>query len=122
MRVNKTPTFTAGGALASNLRVKLNAGKIIVAGATDNDIGTTDGRAFADGDLIAVVPMGEAGVRKMVAAGVIAKHAAVFSAASGKISTTGTTGMFPRGIAMEAATGDGSIINVLCQGSTPAVG
>jgi len=51
------------------------------------------------------------GTRKMVAAGAITKHAIVYGAAGGKIDDTANGN--PIGIALEAASGDGSIIEVL---------
>lgn len=117
MRVNKTPTFIATTALAANLRVKLASGKLVVAVADDNELGTLETAALAADAPVAVIPRGEACVRKMVAAGAITQHAAVFAAAGGKIAATGT---LPRGIAMTAASGDGSIIEVLTQTETSA--
>ena len=112
MRVNSTPTFVANSALARYLRVKLSSGKLVVATAADDEVGTLDGAALAADDSVAVIPRGEAGVRKMVAAGAIAQYAEVFAAAGGKVDDSGT---LSRGIAMEAASGDGSEINVLAQ-------
>jgi len=111
MRVNKTPTFQATTALAGNLRVKLTSGKLVVAEAADDEIGTIDGIALAADDPVAVIPSGEAGVRKVVAADSFAIYADLYRAAGGKVS--GTPNGRRWGIAMTAASGNNSIVNGL---------
>jgi len=105
-----TRTFTASAALAPHLRVKLTSGKTALAGAADIDIGTVEGRAYADGNLHAVRLRNAPGTRKMVAAGAIAEGADVYAAASGKIDDEGTIIV---GTALEEATADGDVIEVL---------
>lgn len=111
MRVNSTPTFLAGGALARYLRVKLSAGVLVVADAGDNELGTLDAQALAANQAMAVIPSDEPCVRKAVAAGAINQFANVYRAAGGKISATANGPVW--GVAMQAASGDGSEINVL---------
>ena len=112
-----TKTFTAGAAIAKNLRVTLTSGKLAVAVLATDDIGVIRDAAFADGDQRAVVLRNKAGTIPMVAGGAIAFGAKVYTAAGGKISATAATGSFLRGYAVEAATADGDIIEVLpCYG------
>lgn len=106
-----TKGYTAGAALAQFLRVKLSTEKLAAAGAEDEGVGTIEEAAFADGDFCSVRLWNAMGTRKMVAAGAIAKHAIVYGAASGKIDDVANGN--PIGIAMEAASGNGSIIEVL---------
>lgn len=110
-----TGNFVAGVAIAQFLRVKLVAGKLAISGAgvTDagNDLGEITQAAFADGDVRAVRFRNSAGTRKMVAAGPIVQGADVFGAAGGKVddAASGTA----IGIALEAASADGDIIEVM---------
>lgn len=107
-------TFEADEAIAKYLRVKLDSdGKITTAGATDKDIGTAESEAFAAGDDIAVRLSSATGTQKCVAAGAITVGAAVHTAASGKVNDTQATGAFVYGIALEGASADGDIIEVL---------
>ncbi len=103
--------FTAGAAIAKHLRVKLSSGKLAAAGVSDQSIGTIEQASFADGDVVAVRLRTAQGTVKMVAAGAITAGANVYAAASGKIDDAVTP--FPEGIALEAATADGDIIEVL---------
>lgn len=103
--------FTAGAAIAQFLRVKISSSKLAVAGATDEDIGTIEEAAFADGDFCTVRLKNAMGTRKMVAAGAIAQYASVYGAAGGKVDDVANENF--QGIALEAASGDGSIIEVL---------
>jgi len=106
-------TFTAGAAIAQYLRVKLSAGKLAAAGATDADLGTIERDSFADGDEVSVRLWNAPGTRKMVAAGAITQYANVYGASGGKVDDVSNEKFI--GIALEAATGDGSIIEVLPQ-------
>jgi hypothetical protein len=111
MRVNETPTFTATTALARYLRVKLTAGKLVAAGAGEDEVGTLDGAALAADAKVAVIPSGEYCVRKVVAATAVAQYANLYRAAGGKLTATANGKRW--GIAMEAASGDGSEINAM---------
>ena len=104
-------SFTAGGAIAQHLRVKLSAGKLAAAGVGDQSIGTMEEASFADGDYRPVRLRTAQGTKKMVAAGAVTAGAQVFAAAGGKIDDTPNP--FPEGIALEAATADGDVIEVL---------
>lgn len=111
----ETPTkgFTAGGAIAQYLRVKLSGGELAAAGLTDLEIGTIEEAALADGDVREVRLRTAPGTAKMVAAGEITAGAAVYTAASGKISATAASTSYAIGHALEAATADGDIVEVL---------
>lgn len=104
-------SFTAGAAIAKNLRVKLSAGVLAVAGIADQDIGTLEEASFASGDVRSVNLNSLQGTRLMVANGAITAGARVFAAASGKISATAAGP--GKGIALEAAAADGDTIEVL---------
>lgn len=107
-----TKAFEAAGALTQYTRVTLNTstGKLLVAGATDTAIGVTERPAFADGDFIAVRLTTAQGTCKVVANAAITKGDPVYAAADGEIAPSGAV-MF--GYAIEAATADGDIIEVL---------
>lgn len=111
----ETPTkmFTANGAIDQYRRVKLSSGKVAVSGATDPDIGTIERETFADGDVVAVRLMNAQGTRKMVAADSFSAGAALYGAASGKVSDTANENFI--GTALEAATTDGDVVEVLVQ-------
>lgn len=106
-----TKSFTASTAIAKYLRVALSAGQLIAAGAAVPEIGTLEDASFAAGDVRAVRLRSAAGTVKMVASGAITAGAYCFGAASGKISAS--AGGTPIGIALEAASADGDVIEVL---------
>ncbi|MCP4571482.1 MAG: DUF2190 family protein [bacterium] len=105
-----TKTFTAGGAIAKNLRVAFDGTNIAAAGVGDIEIGTTEAPVLAAGPA-AVRLRSAQGTAKMTAAGAIAAGAAVYSAAGGKVNDVAS--MFRVGIALDAATADGDVIEVL---------
>jgi hypothetical protein len=103
--------FKANVALGQYLRVyPLSTGKVALAGATIRGVGTTDRPALAADEPVAVRLWSAQGTRKMMASEAITAGADVYAAASGKIATTGTVFV---GTALEAASGDGSIIEVM---------
>lgn len=105
-----TRTFPNNAALSKAIRVVLSAGNLAAAGASDIAIGTMEYRALA-GDEVGTVRLRTAsGTQLMVASGAISANAAVYAAASGKVAGSGTILI---GIALEAATADGDIIEVL---------
>lgn len=105
--------FEAGAAIAQYLRVKLSAGVLATAGATENEIGTIERASFASGDKRSVRLKNAQGTRKMVAAAAVSQYANVYGAAGGKVDDTANENFL--GIALEAASGDGSVIEVLPQ-------
>jgi len=110
-------TFIAGAAIGAGIRVKLNGGKLAVAALADRDIGVTTQAAFADGDVVAVALTSKPGTARVQCAGAVTVGAAVYTAASGKVSVTNATGSYARGIALSAAT-DGEIEILQDQGHT----
>jgi len=109
-------TFIANVELAQKLRVAIVSGtttsppNVGIAGVGDAGIGIND-YLTAITDKCAVEPLNKSGTLEMVADGTIAEGADVFPAASGKCSATAAGGAL--GKAMEAATADGDIIEVL---------
>lgn len=112
MRVNDQPTFPNNSALGRALRVTMSAGYLVVAGASTDEYGTLQDSVLSTDPYASVLPLGYFGVREYVANGSISQYATVFAAASGKVGSSGT---LRRGVALEAASGDGSIIRVLFQ-------
>lgn len=104
--------FTAGAAIGKNLRVKLTSGKLALAGITDREIGTTEQASFADGDVVMVRLRTAPGTVKMTAAAAISAGALCYTAANGKTSVSAATAYIV-GHALEAATADGDVIEVV---------
>lgn len=110
------PTFTANGALAKNIRVKLTSAttttppQVEAAGLGEDHIGVTE-YAVADGALVAVRLANNPGIFEMTAAKAIAVATVVYGAASGKISDASSGSAI--GVTYEAATADGDIIKVV---------
>jgi hypothetical protein len=106
-----TKSFVAGEAIAVNRRVAVNsAGKVLLAGATSVATGVAITPSFADGDDVAVSLRTASGTQKMVASEAITRGASVFGAAAGKVAATGSVFV---GTALEAATADDDVIEVL---------
>ncbi len=104
-----TITATAGAAIGKNLRVKRSGANVVVATAADTAIGVTMRQSFASGDRIAIKTATAGGTLPMVAGGAINTGVEVFAAAGGKIAASGTVSI---GTALEAASGDGHVIQV----------
>lgn len=105
-------SFIAGGAIAQYLRVTLSSGKLAAAGITVKELGTLEEAAFADGDARAVRLRTAQGTVKMVANGAISLGADVYTAASGKVGPSASTG-YLIGTALEAAGANNDVIEVL---------
>jgi len=111
-----TKTFAAGAALAANRRVKIVAGVLQYAGATDPCIGTLESATFADSNFASGYTDGTVrlitaeGTRKFVASEAISAGNGFYAAESGKVAATGTV---IEGKAMEAATADLDVIEGL---------
>jgi hypothetical protein len=110
MLVTIKPSFPNNAALAEGLRVKNSGGFLVAAGNTDDELGTLEQRVLATDSTATILPIDHPGVRHMIASGSINSLATVYAAAAGKIASSGT---LIRGIALEAASGDGSVIRVL---------
>tara|TARA_R110000868_G_scaffold404033_2_gene681817 strand:- start:772 stop:1440 length:669 start_codon:yes stop_codon:yes gene_type:complete len=100
---------TAAGAVAKHLRVK-TPGAVALAGALDPSIGTMESDCLAAGPCSVRIKT-TTGTKKMVAAAAITAGVYVYGAASGKISAVANGNV--AGIAREAATADGDVIEVM---------
>lgn len=107
---DRSLTLTASGALSQYRRVKWSGSTVSYAGVEDHD-GTLGEDAFASGDIVEVKPRNYRGTTSMVAAEAITIGADVYPAASGKVGSTVQGERI--GIAMEAATADGDVIEIL---------
>lgn len=109
-------TFTTGADVVAHRLVKLSSGNVIhnTATATDDPIGVTE-RDADSGDNVAVKPVNYSGTVEITAAGAISQGADVYAAAAGKVQALPTAaGTYRKiGIALEAATADGDIIEIL---------
>lgn len=109
-------TFTAGEALAVSRRVKIKSGtttvppEVVYADAGEAHIGTTQ-QAKGLGDLVAVRLANVAGTVEMVAAEAFAVGALLYGAADGKVADTAAGAAL--GLAIEAATADGDIVECI---------
>ena len=107
-------SYIADEAIAINLRVKLDSdGRVTTAGIADKEIGTSATPAFAAGDSITVRLRSASGTHKMVAIEALAAGATVYTEANGKVQDTAASTSFQIGTALEAATADGDVIEVL---------
>lgn len=113
-------SFPNNSAISPSLRVKLTGGYLAVAGAGDDELGVMEARSFANNSTGSVRTLSSEGTVRMVAAGAITLLADVFRAAGGKISATPNGRR--RGIALEAASADGSEIEVLVLNADAQVG
>lgn len=108
-QVDGIKTFTAGAALEANRRVKLASGVLQYAGDEEAYIGVTLNK-YASGDQAAVKLKTTGATFLMTASAAITSGASAYGAANGKIEPTGTAAQVT---ALEAATADGDIIEVL---------
>lgn len=109
MHVASKQTFPSNSELLEGLRVKLSGGYLVAAGADEDEFGTIEMRVLANDTLGTVLPIDTPGVRHMVAAGPVTYGNTVYAATAGRIAATGT---LARGIALESASGAGSVIKV----------
>ncbi len=107
-----TKAFTAAGTIAQYSRVLLGSGGTITAAVlADQEIGIAMERAVS-GDVIPVKLRSATGTHKAIAAAAITCGAAVYSAAAGKVSVS-ATGAYQLGKALEAATANNDVIEIL---------
>lgn len=107
-------TLVAAAAIGAYIRVKLNgSGQAAIAGLNEPAIGITQ-RSVASGEQVSVRLLSDSGTFKMTAGAAVAQYALVFGIANGKVDdpATGDIGG-ALGIALEAATADGDVIEVL---------
>ena len=105
-----TRTFPNNAALTKGTRVTLSSGNLAAADANTVEFGTMEYRALSTDELGTVRLRNSSGTRLMVANAAISSGGRVYAAASGKVAPTGT---LSRGVALEAATADGDVIEVL---------
>lgn len=107
-------TFECDEALTQFSRVKLDSdGKITVCGLTDKGIGVVTRATSAAGEFVDVSLNTKPGTMKMIASEALSAGAIVYSEASGKVQDTAQATAYQVGVAMEAATADGDIIEVM---------
>jgi len=111
----ETPTksFTAGGAIAKNILVKLTSSVLSVAALGEEPIGTIEEAAFASGDVRSVRMRNGGGTLNCVASGAFSQGAIVYGRADGKIDDISTTSAVRIGIALEDAGAAGDVVEVL---------
>ena len=118
MTERKDLTLICGAAdLANHVLVKMHTDQTaIVNTVTDTDlvIGATKANAKT-GDRVPIAPLNQSGTIEVMAGGAIAAGAEVYAGADGKVTAlpAGAGDYRKIGIAMNAASGDGSIIEVL---------
>lgn len=121
MTERKDLSLEAGADLENHRLIKLSGGKAVynTATATDNPVGVTK-LSGKSGDDVAAHAMNKQGTLEICAAGAITQGAKVYAAANGKIQALpGAAGTYRQiGVAMAAASGDGSIIEVMPYGFT----
>ncbi|MGE0481932.1 MAG: hypothetical protein AB7Q17_15835 [Phycisphaerae bacterium] len=112
-RTNRRPSFIAGADLDPYRQVKFDGtGQAIYTAANDPPLGSTAAKA-ATGDAVAVIPWNESGVQKAVANEAFAALANLYVGANGKVQATDPGSGTIRFVALEASTGDGSIVSVI---------
>ena len=110
---SNTKAFTAAGTIKQYARVTLGSGGTITeAGLAVKDIGTAMEPAVS-GETIAVKLRSGSGTHKMIAIEALAIGATLYTEADGKVQDTAASTSFQLGTALEAATADGDIIEVL---------
>ncbi len=107
-------TFTASAAIPLySLVTFANTGKVASTGLAERPIGVAMRAAFADGDEIPVKLINGSGSFKGIAKEVSAIAAVLYTEAGGKLQDTAESTSLPVGIALEAATAEGDIIEWL---------
>jgi len=121
--LNQNRSFITGAtALAAYVRVKLTAGLLVVAGAGESAIGVTVAPSAISAAATVRLFNGY-GTAFMVASAAVTSGNPVYGTASGKIddAVASTNAGAPLGIALEAATADLDVIEVLLAGRIPVL-
>jgi hypothetical protein len=107
--------FEADEAITLYSRVKLDSdGKITNAGLTDKSIGTLQTEAaLAAGDIVTVKLRSAPGTHKVRVSEAVAAGALLYSEAAGEVQDTAQATAFIEGTALEAATANDDIIEML---------
>lgn len=113
---NGKATFTAGAAIAKGEFVKFSSGKVVKASAaTDVCVGVATDSAAAEGDLVPVQLLTSGDTALVKAGGAVSQGGTVTCVGT----TVATAGTLQYGIALEAATASGQLIE--CIVGLPAV-
>ena len=118
VQTNGHKTFEADAAIADYTCVKLDgaSGSLVINTISDEaPIGIAQPRpgGVADGDPVTVRLISRGRTFKVTANEALAEGASLFTAAAGKVTDTDPGGGTVRFLAIDAATADGSIIEVL---------
>lgn len=106
-------TFIADAAIAIDTLVKFESdGRVTTAGVAERPIGVALNAVDAAGEPVTVRMLNSQGTIKMKAAGAFAAAAAVYGRASGLIDDVSADSAVKVGIALEAASGAGSVVEV----------
>lgn len=119
--------FIAGTDLEAYRRVKLSSGNVVYADAGEEFIGVTARKALS-GEFVAINLRSASRTYKMVANGAITAGVTIYGALGGKVSASASG--VAQGVALEAATADGDIIECFqnngvagaIDGATTAIG
>ena len=108
-------SYEADEAIELYSRVKLDAdGKITKAGLTDKSIGTLQTEAaLAAGQVVSVKLRSAAGTHKVRVSEALAAGATIYSEADGEVQDTAQATSFMEGTALEAATADNDIVEMI---------
>lgn len=112
---NGLKTFTAGEALEAYRRVKLSAGsgsQVEYADVDEAAIGITQGKVES-AEMVTVALRTSGRTYKVTANEAIAAGASIYGGNDGKVQDTNPGTGTVRGIALEAATADGDIIEAI---------
>ncbi len=120
-------SFVAGTDLEAYRRVKLSSGNVVYADAGEEFIGVTARKALS-GEFVAINLRSASRTYKMVANGAITAGVTIYGALGGKVSASASG--VAQGVALEAATADGDIIECFqnngvagaIDGATTAIG
>jgi len=105
--------FSASAAITQYARVKVSgAGTVAEAGLAEKEIGTALNEA-ASGEVVTVRLRTASGTHKMIAKEALAVGATVYTEADGKVQDTAEASAFQVGTALEAATAENDIIEVI---------
>lgn len=113
----KFPTFTAGEDLLPKRRVKIESGtvtippEVVYADIGEQHIGTTGNDTVSDGDPVSITPINATGTYEVTASEAFVVGAILYGANDGKAADTSSGSAI--GIAVEAATADGDVVEVM---------
>ena len=104
--------FTSGATINRYQRVKLSAGVLAVAGEDEYAIGFAEENVVS-GDQCTVKLINVSGTFKAISNEAVSVGATLYGAAAGKVQDTDPGSGTARFIALEAASGDNSVLEIL---------